>query len=50
MQSFILDIRRRLRPLKSARTIGLRLVAHDPPCSVSAVPAARQDTRRTASG
>jgi len=34
MQSFILDIRRRLRPLKSARTIGLRLAAHDPPCSV----------------
>jgi len=40
MQSFILDIRQRRRPLKSALTIGLRLAAHDPPCSVSAGPAA----------
>src|SRR5229473_816549 len=40
MQSFFLDIRQRRRPLKSARTIGLRLAAHDPPCSVSAEPAA----------
>ena len=30
VQSFILDIRRRLRPLKSARTIEPRLAAHDP--------------------
>src|SRR5262245_20015867 len=50
MQSFILDIRRRLRPLKSARTIWLRLAVHDPPCSVSAVPAVRQDRRLAASG
>jgi hypothetical protein len=39
VQSFILSTRRRLRPLKSARTIGLRLGTHDPPCSVSAEPA-----------
>jgi hypothetical protein len=44
-----LDMRRRLRPLMSAQTIGLRLAAHDPPCSVSAVPPARQDRRRAAS-
>jgi hypothetical protein len=50
MQSFILDIRRRLRPLKSARMIGLRLAAHEPPSSVSAVPAAGQDRWLGASG
>jgi hypothetical protein len=50
MQSFILDIRQRLRPLKSARMIGLRLAAHDPPSSVSAGPAAGQNRRRAASG